>query len=282
MATPYLPPEITINILDHLYLDDLLLRARLVSRMWNIFALATAKMILRGWHDKFCGLQPVEVELLFHRRLQKVLKHNSGRTVYLPRPSIKEDGVVVRTFYVNCREGVVARGFHKCSLPIVKSVLVYLHFDWESSMAETTYPYLCLRFKNNSYGKLLSHKRQQRFKDLGIWTFMQEMELDRTWIDYGRVIGPEERAKWAAEWIASQDESEGEEDEVQEEWTQKPRNTLVLPPALLKQFDFKMAFTITYQLDFEWNFPAHRARECEVLSYSAELQVRRVRSESGG
>src|SRR5271155_5852556 len=179
MATPYLPPEITMNILDQLYLDDLLLRTRLVSRMWNIFALATAKMILMEWPDKFWGLRPVEVELLFHRRFQKVLKHSLSRTVYLPRPSIKEDGVVVRTFLVHCREGVVARGFHKCSFPIVKSVLVHLHFDWESSMAETTYPYICLRFKNNSYGKLLSHKRQQRFKDLGIWTFnLHEMELD--------------------------------------------------------------------------------------------------------
>jgi len=233
-----------------------------------------------GWHDKFWGLQPVEVELLFHRRFQKVLKHKSSRTVYLLRPSIKEDGVVVRTFFVNCRDGVVASGFHKCSFPIVKGVLVHLHFDWKSSMPETTYPYLCIRFKNNSYGKLLSHKRQQRFKDLGLWTFKQEMELDRTWIDYGRVIGPEEREQWFAKALASEDESEGEEDEVQEEWTRKPRNTLVLPPALLKQFDFKMVFTITYQLDLELGFTAHRTKECEVSSYSAELQVRRVRTEA--
>jgi hypothetical protein len=149
MATPYLPPEITMNILDHLYLDDLLLRARLVSRMWNILALATAKMIVMGWHDKFGALQPVEVELLFHRRFQKVLKQNLSRSVRMPRPSIKEDGVVARTFWVYCPKSVIARGFHKCSFPIVKSVLVYLHFDWESSFAETTNPYICLRFKNN-------------------------------------------------------------------------------------------------------------------------------------
>jgi hypothetical protein len=101
--------------------------------------------------------------------------------------------------------------------------------------------------------------------------------LDRLW------KGNRTRGKKAvaAEWIVSQDESEGDEDsEVQEEWTQKPWNTLVLPSALLKQFDFKMAFTITYRLDFEWNFAAHRARECEVVSYSAELEVRRVRSEA--
>ena len=66
------PPEFIINILDYVHLDDLLVSARLVNRMWNVEPMARANDSLTDWPDAVPYLSPVELECLFPgNRLKK-------------------------------------------------------------------------------------------------------------------------------------------------------------------------------------------------------------------
>src|SRR5271155_3144295 len=118
MSIPYLPPEIIMNILDYVHLDDLLLNARLVHRMWNVEALARANDFLTDWPDAVPYFSPVEVECLFPGNRLKKPKFDGNDPQCIFSGQVMRDGTQVKRFWVWPRSGhePIATGFGNYSI----------------------------------------------------------------------------------------------------------------------------------------------------------------------
>ena len=119
--------------------------------------------------------QPLKVELRCHRHFQKFVTH-AGHSRNFRAPHIDRDGTLFSEFGADAGQNIlVASGFPKCSMPIVKSIMIQQDGDLDtiSTIPGTNFR---LTFKNDSYG------RPYLVEDCGeraeLWHWGHNMELD--------------------------------------------------------------------------------------------------------
>src|SRR5271170_6760713 len=274
MSIPYLPPEIIMNILDYVHLDDLFLNARLVNRMWNVEAMARANDFLTDWPDAVPHLSPVEVECLFPGKRLEKLKFDGKDPQCIFSGQVVRDGIQVKRFWVRPRSEhePIATGFGKYSIqfPIVKSVTASLKGTGRCfpGISSDSLFSIHLRFKNSSQGEFIRHIPGygdygiRRPPDCGAWTYRQEMEFDRAWIVFS--VPPRARESlnvWDKGYTRDRPCAPGE------------RNRVLLPAASLKPFVFNLDFEITYYVSLGERDPV--IRECRVQDHEGWLKNRR-------
>ena len=140
---PPIPTELVMEIVEYLSVHQLLVKARLINRLWNVIAMDRTRTVVMEWSSKVRSLIPGNVELQYQGNKDKV--HNGNGLHFsddnlneaAPPPKLpegcvtSEHGKVTVQFWVKDRVwGSDHRELPRHSFPLVKSVTLYLTDDY--------------------------------------------------------------------------------------------------------------------------------------------------------
>ena len=240
-----LPAELVIDILEMLSFEYLIVKARLLNRIWYTLAMYRARLLVRGWLQKVQKVQSGDVEMVYHGTRSKIHKAESLAHIYRDygdewcTPSFSENTALINLQYSKQKVVGEEPGLPSSTVK-VRSVQVgllgnFLDFpDYSDLQGKGTKTTIWFRFGSHlpMKCKLLSPKEFMKDKVQGV----RVMDLVGIWMEV----------------------KQGNE-------VQRVNITTILSD----EFKFHFTFTGNFHID-RWYF---YTKPCYFLGYDATLNI---------